>query len=157
MKRIIAFALSLVCILGLASCGSKEENDPVQLYAPSLLEDMGKAGAFSEELEGLDADTAFALYRLADAGLTPEDMTDCAVLRSSGATCEEAAVLVLADSEKAQLVKSALEGYIQQQIDSNKDYRPNEIPKLEEALVDSVENTVLLVVANDMDAAKSAL
>ena len=98
----------------------------------------------------MDADTAFALYGLADAGLTREQLTDCAVLRSAGATCEEAAVLILDSEDAAQTTMTALDGYIQNQIDTNKDYRPEEIPKLESAWTSARANTVLLVVAEDL-------
>ena len=84
-------------------------------------------------------------------------LTDCAVLRSSGATCEEGAVLVFAGEEQAEAALSALKDYIQGQITSNQDYRPEEIPKLEAALVDRRGNTVLLAVASDQEAVQSAL
>ena len=108
-------------------------------------------------MEELDGDTAFALYRLADYGLSREDLTDCAVLRSSGATCEEGAVLVFAGEDQADQGRKALESYVQNQITSNRDYRPAEIPKLESALISRQGNTVLLVVASDYEAAQGAL
>ena len=42
-------------------------------------------------------------------------------------------------------------------IDENSDYRPAEIPKLEEALVDVRGETLLLAVANDRDAVDQTL
>jgi hypothetical protein len=66
-------------------------------------------------------------------------------------------VLVFTSADKAQTAKGALEDYVQSQIDANTDYRPAEIPKLEGALVDIRGETLLLVVANDLDAAKGAL
>ena len=137
---------------GLTACGGKKEN-----YKTGDVQAMVKAGAFSEELEELDGDTAFALYKLADAGLEREDLKDCAVLRSAGATCEEAAVLVLSDNQKAESAGKALFAYIDQQIAANEDYRPAEIPKLKGAYCNTWGNTVLMVVASDMDAAKTAL
>ena len=119
--------------------------------------DIDQAGAFSETLEELDGDVAFTLYRLADYGLTQEDMKECAVLRSAGATCEEAAVLVFTDSDKAESAEQAMKDYVQSQIDANRDYRPAEIPKLEEALVDRRGESVLLVVAEDRQAAEHAV
>ena len=97
------------------------------------------------------------LYKLADAGLEREDLKDCAVLRSAGATCEEAAVLVFTDADKAETAERALGDYIDGQISANKDYRPAEIPKLENAWIDRRGETLLLVVANDLDAAKDAV
>lgn len=156
MKRILTMTLALVMAMGLAACGGKGENDAPPLYGVHHVKAMAQAGAFSEELEEVDSDTAFLLYRLGDYGLTQEDLKDCAVLRSAGATCEEGAVLVFTGADKAEKAEGALKDYIQGQIEANEDYRPAEIPKLEGALVDRRGESLLLVVASDLDAAKEA-
>lgn len=153
MKKLLTVTLALALVLGLTACGGKAE----KTYTTKDVQAMADAGAFSEELEELDADIAFALYKLADDGLVREDLTDCAVLRSAGATCEEAVVLVFTDSDKAETAADALKDYIQHQIDENTDYRPAEIPKLENAYIDRRGESVLMVVANDIDAAKKAV
>lgn len=153
MKKLLTVTLALALVLGLSACGGKKE----ERYSTEDVQAMADAGAFSEELEELDADTAFALYGLADAGLEREDLKECAVLRSAGATCEEAAVLVLSDNQKAKSAGKALFAYIDQQIEANEDYRPAEIPKLKDVYIGTWGNTVLMVVASDMDAAKTAL
>lgn len=155
MKKFFYIVFALVLVLGLSACGGGHDNPPP--YTPANVESIDKAGAFSEELEELDGDTAFVLYKLAGSGLAREDLKDCAVLRSAGATCEEAAVLVFTSADKAESAVDALKSYVQDQIDANTDYRPAEIPKLEDALVDRRGETVLLVVANDLDAAKKAV
>ena len=66
-------------------------------------------------------------------------------------------MLILDSEDAAQTTMTALDGYIQNQIDTNKDYRPEEIPKLESAWTSARANTVLLVVANDLDAAQNAV
>lgn len=156
MKKLISLTLALALVLGLTACG-KEQNDAPPLYSTSHVEAMAKAGAFSEELEELDGDTAFMLYGLGDAGLEREDLKECAVLRSAGATCEEGAVLVFTGADKAETAERALKDYIQGQIEANEDYRPAEIPKLEGALVDRRGETLLLAVANDLDAVKKTV
>lgn len=156
MRKFLTAALVLTLALGLSACGGGQ-NDAPPLYTVSHVEAIAEAGAFSEELEEVDADTAFALYRLADCGLAREDLKECAVLRSAGATCEEGAVLVFTGADKAETAQDALKDYVQSQIDANTDYRPAEIPKLEAALVDRRGETLLLVVASDLDAAKEAV
>ena len=94
MRKLFPLPLVLALVLGLAACGGGA-NDAPPLYSAGLVTKLVEAGAFSEELEELDADTAFLLYRLADSGLERADMKECTVLRSAGATCEEGAVLVL--------------------------------------------------------------
>lgn len=159
MKKRLCLALALALLLGLAACGGGK-NDAPPLYSSGHVEKIDEAGAFTAglyDLEELDADTAFMLYRLGDHGLAREDLKECTALRSAGATCEEAAALVFASAEKAGTAMDALNDYIAGQIDENRDYRPAEIPKLENAWISRRGETVLLVVANDLDAAKKAV
>lgn len=159
MKKYISLLLAGVMAMALVACGGQTEPEP-RRFELSDVQMLADAGVFSEELEALDADIAFALYHLADCGLTLKDLTDASVLRSSGATCEEGAVLLFdVDDwdEKVKLAVQALEDYVQSQIDTNVDYRPDEIPKLESAVVEARGNRVVLVVANDVQAAKELL
>lgn len=156
MRRFLTAALALALTLSLAACGG-EENDAPPLYAVSQVEAMAQADVFSEELEELDGDVAFALYKLAGYGLSREDLKECAVLRSAGATCEEGAVLIFTSADKAETAEGALKDYIQNQIEANEDYRPAEIPKLEDALLSRRGESLLLVVANDLNAAKTVV
>ena len=156
MRKLFPLPLVLALVLGLAACGGGA-NDAPPLYSAGLVTKLVEAGAFSEELEELDADTAFLLYRLADSGLERADMKECTVLRSAGATCEEGAVLVFASADQANTAVDALSSYIDGQITANEDYRPGELPKLEDALISRRGETVLLVVAGDIAAAKQAV
>ena len=159
MKKYISLLLAGVMAMALVACGGQTEPEP-RRFELSDVQMLADAGVFSEELEALDADIAFALYHLADCGLTLKDLTDASVLRSSGATCEEGAVLLFDVEdwdEKVKLAVQALEDYVQSQIDTNVDYRPDEIPKLESAVVEARGIRVVLVVANDVQAAKELL
>lgn len=159
MKKYISLLLAGVMAMALVACGGQTEPEP-RRFELSDVQMLADAGVFSEELEELDTDIAFALYHLADCGLTLKDLTDASVLRSSGATCEEGAVLLFDVEdwdEKVKLAVQALEDYVQSQIDTNVDYRPDEIPKLESAVVEARGNRVVLVVANDVQAAKELL
>ena len=154
-KRIGILVLSLLCLLALASCGKSggEESAYTKEQAQAILD----GGVFSEELEELDLDTAFILYGFQDAGMSREDLTGGMVYRSAGATCEEGAVLVFTSGDQAQTAVQVLGDYVQKQIDSNRDYRPQELPKLESAVIQQRENTVLLLVAGDLEAAQGVL
>ena len=70
-QKLTAALLALACLFSLAACG-KNDADPAG-YTLEALDLMAKEGAFSEELESLDGDTAFALYKLADYGLSREE------------------------------------------------------------------------------------
>lgn len=143
-------------MLSLTGCGkSRSSSEPyLEPFGKATLTALVEAGAFSEGLEELDADMAFALYRLADCGLEREDLKDAVVLRSAGATCEEAAVLIFEEENQTDSALDAMTAYKESQIESNQSYRPEEIPKLENAIMMVRENTVLFVVAGDVKAAE---
>lgn len=154
MKKLLTVTLALALVLGLTACGGKNDYAVWNAdHAQAILD----SGAFSEELEELDADTAFMLYKLADYGLDREKLKEATVRRSAGATCEELAVLIFDSEDSASSARDALEAYVQNQIDENTDYRPAEIPKLEGARINQREETVLFVVANDRETAQKAV
>lgn len=143
----------LLCLLLLTACGGGKEAAP---WTAEDTEAILNSGAFSDELEALDLDTAFALYGLAGGGLDRTALTDGVVHYSSGATCEELALLIFQDQETAQSAEQPLKDYLQSQLEANQDYRPGEIPKLNSALLERRENVWLLVVAADAPAAMKA-
>ena len=152
MKKLLTITLALALALGLTACGGEKDKT---VWDTDDVQALLDSGAFSEELEELDKDTAFVLYKLADYGL--DRLSGAIVRRSAGDTCEELAYLVLDSKDSAETAEKALKDYVQSQIDENIDYRPAEIPKLENAYIARRGETLLLVVANDIDAAKKAV
>lgn len=152
MKKLLHMTLALALLLGLTACGGEKDKT---VWDTGDVQALLDSGAFSEELEELDKDTAFVLYKLADYGL--DRLSGAVVRRSAGATCEELAYLVLDSTDSAEAAEKALKSYVQRQIDENTDYRPAEIPKLENAYIARRGETLLLVVANDIEAAKKAV
>ena len=74
MRRFAGIAAVLfLLLLPLAACGGAEEKAG---FDPEItLQALADAGAFSEELEELDGDTAFTLYGLGNSGLEREDLS----------------------------------------------------------------------------------
>ena len=157
MKKWFLLCLTAALSLSLTACGSENGDESKAVWEAAHVMAVADAGAFSEELEPLDAEVAFNLYCLGDYGVEQSALEEATVLRSAGATCEEIAVLQFVGEENASLAMDALKDYVQNQIDSNTDYRPAEIPKLENVWLERKGYTVLMVVANDMDLAKAAV
>lgn len=178
MRKIPAFALFLCLIPALSACGggspeqsqppsppaeqSQSESPAQESPAAAALPDAQTAAqayldgeVFSEELEPLDLDVAYNLYGMEGYGIAREDLLDGAVYLSAGATAEEASVLEMKDEDTAALAVSALTDHVAAQMDSYRDYIPEEIPKLENALVQSYGSTVVLVVPADAGAAET--
>ena len=145
MKRLICL---LTALLMLTACSPSPTKAPFQ---PNLPQQLLETNAFSEPLEPLEADLVWVLYGLEDAGLARESLTAAQSYRSTGATCEELSLLTFADEPSAQAAANMLDLYITNQIQTNKDYRPAELPKLKKVFLERRGTAVLLMVANDYE------
>ena len=76
MKFLRMMLAAALCAAALTGCGGSGTGGSA--YTTGDVDKIAQAGAFSEELESVDGDTAFALYGLADAGLDRAQLTDCA-------------------------------------------------------------------------------
>ena len=151
MKHLLVRLLPgvLALCLCLAACGG----DSAQSYDPAATaQALLDSTAFSDALDSLDKDTAAALY-----GIDPATITDCAVYTSLSMGAEEIAVLTLTDEAAAQTAKTALDKRVSDQIAALESYMPDEVDKLNHAIVKQTGNSALLVVAADAGAAQSVL
>ena len=141
MKRLLPGLISLAMFFTLAACGGQAAAgfDPAADSA-ALLETT----AFSEDLIEIDAETACMLY-----GIDGETVTGVAAYGSTGATAEEVAIFTLDSEESAAAALEALELRVSDRMVALADYQPQEIGKLECAVVEQRGDTVLLVVAAD--------
>ena len=146
-KRILAAAAAL-CLL-LSACGKGD----VKAYDPaSAAQALLNSGAFTDTLEELDRDVAVVYY-----GLDGDTVQDCAVYTSLSAGAEEIAVFVLRDEAAAKAALEALNSRVEDQKAALKDYQPDEVTKLDGAIVEQRGNSALLAVAADGAAARAAL
>lgn len=144
MKRLTALLCAL-SLLVLCACG-----EPSRPYSTDLVDTLLESDVFSEPLEPLDREIACFLYRLdgEQAGLT-----DLKAYRSSGSTCEEAAVLVFETEDDACAALSCLEAYLAARLEDCRDYMPDQAVKLEHTALTRRANTLLLLVADDWTSA----
>ena len=152
-NRMIALLLGAALLTGLlAGCGGGESAqtpyDPAAT-AQALLD----SAAFSEPLEEMSLDLVCgALYDI-DAA----NVTGSAVYTSLTAGAEEIAVLTLKDEDAAKAALEALKTRVADQTEALKDYQPDEVGKLDKAIVEQRANSVVLVVAADAGAAQEVL
>lgn len=155
MKRLIYGLSACVLLLGVCvGCGQKapekEPSFPAAMTTQALLD----SGAFSEQLEELDPDIAVMMFWLNG---DVSEYEGSKVYYSTGATSEIAAVISVRDESKVPEVEEALKDWVNSQIEAEKDYRPAEVPKLENAIIESRGFTVLLAVAADAEKATAAI
>jgi len=168
-KRILCLLCVVFCLF-LAGCGEKEaevtppvgsdaQTGPSQstevkprVFEAADVEAILAAGVFSEELEQVDVELVYGLY-----GLSADAVTDCVAYLSTGASAEEIVLFTVADESGVVTIENACEWRLEDQTFGYKDYKPTEVPKLENAIVEVRENTVLFVVANDWEGAAAAI
>lgn len=147
MKKIFAAVLAAALCL-LCAC-SQQTARPYDIDDAQTLLD---AGLFSEQLEQLDSSVACMLL-----GVDESKVDQCAAYLPTSVNSEALFLFVLSDGEAAGAVETSMRSWLTDQIDSFADYGPDQVPKLEGAVVSVRENTVLLLVGSDPTAAKTAV
>ena len=141
MKKLLSALLLAGMLLSLCACQGKTGKADFTLADAQTLLD---SSAFSEPLEEIDLEIACYLY-----DLDPAQISEAAVYGSTGATAEELAVILFADADAAQAAQAHFETRIADRAQSMTDYIPEEVPKLEHAVLEVRGAALLFVVAND--------
>ena len=139
MKKRMIPAL-LAALLLLSSCGGKSEKTAYNAQDVTALLD---SGAFSGDMEQVDGAVAASLFGL--AGDTVEEIT-CYMATNSSVSADEVAVFILTDEDAATAAESACRLHVDSRIESSALYCPDQVPKLEDAVISRLGNTVLLAV-----------
>lgn len=138
-----------VCLL-FTACGSpaSSEAPDAESLAARLMADV----SFDEELNALDSSAAERVYRL-----DPELIAANAVYIGTGASVDEVCVIEASSSEAAKEIETALQARIEQRKADYADYKPEEVPKLDDAILERNGSLVVLCVTSDTDTARSIL
>ena len=128
-QRLIWPVLALAVLL--SACGADGK-----AYTTADAQALIDADAFDGEMEQVDSYTVALLY-----GLEENAVIDCAsyIAINSSASADEVTAKTAEES-----CKKRVEG----QIESYQTYGPDQVPRLEEAVISRRENTVLLAVGN---------
>ncbi|NLO48432.1 MAG: DUF4358 domain-containing protein [Clostridiales bacterium] len=144
IKRI---SVCVLLALVLTGCGKKSAG-PIDLQAFSS--DILASGAFLEQLTEVEPDIGYSFYQIADS-----DCKQAFFFFSSGATAEELALFEASDAQAAARIRAAAEKRIENQKKAFESYVPAEVPKLEQAVVYTRGNYVIVFTASDYNAAKT--
>ena len=148
----------IVTALSITSCGGANNNSgdgttppeqtqtaPVTLDVKDVATTILNQGKFSDQLGELDPDMFEVIYQ--DVDMTK--VVSKYAYTNSGASAEQIVVVEAANNQAAEEVKAALQTKLQEDIEQNRDYLPNEIPKLEKPVLKVVGNYVFLCVSED--------
>lgn len=155
MKSKRIFALAAAALLSISLLGGCSQNGGKTITAPTseVSSKLMDSLSFEYPLNELPADAANRLYNL-DGDILKEQSV---YVGTGGALADEVSVWRVKDEKDAETVKEAAETRVENQKASFKDYVPEEMPKLENAVITVAGNTIILCVSSDSDKAKEVI
>lgn len=154
-KRSAKYGIVLILLVGMVlmmtACTKeepKEWSSFTQPLAEALLEDV----KFSQELAPVDMNLLTPMYGVEEAMLQ-----DYAVYMSSGGTADEFAIFFAKDTETAKEITKFVEMRVEDQKSVMENYLPEEMSKLENAVIKSEGPYVILCVTDDAETAKDII
>lgn len=152
MKKSLAAILTVVIILAaFAGCGGKDTGTSVEPLVNDVASAVVEATAFKDSLSQLEGDAVFNIYNLEESQLE-----DKAVYVGTGATAEEVAVFKAKTADDVEKIKAAIQERLEDQTFNFQNYVPGEMTKIENPLIATNGNYVMLVLADDSAAAQQA-
>lgn len=149
MKRILSAVLAVLLFGTLCACGGKSSGRDIDIQA--LAQELVESGAFSDVMSPLSDNVAKRMYDFED-----EDAESFVLYTGTGATAEEI-FLVKATGDEAQDFAEACRERVSEQKTAFKSYVPEEVTKLDAAILETVGDYVILVVAADAAAARAVV
>ena len=141
-KPVLALVLALALGLVLTGCGAQKKAQGYTVEDAQVLLD---SGVFNGDMAQISGDMVALLY-----GIDGETVTDCVSYQAvnTSVSADELTILVLTDEEAAQAAEAACERRLDAQLEQCRDYTPAAVPRLENAVVRRMGNTVLLAVGD---------
>ena len=151
MKKFLTLILALALALSLCACGGTSKGTK-SVDLDALAAELLDSGVFTDIMSQPADGVAARLYGFEDA-----DVTKCIMYTGTGATAEEIFLAEAVDGSAA----SALEASCGQRVENQKlafaNYAPGEVSKLDDAVIVTSGNYVILVVSSDAAAARSVV
>lgn len=147
-KRFITSVLLLgLAMTLLAGCSSQTVID-----TGALADDLYAGVTWKDQLSEIELNKALSVY-----GISADAVVSGKVYMGTNATAEEIAVLEAADAEQAKDVKAGVEGRIEAQLTSFQSYNAAEVPKLEDPVLETRGNYVILCVCDNHSEAEDII
>lgn len=143
-KTITAVICAALCTAFISACGGTKTID-----ADTAASKLMSSGIFAEQLE--EVNTSVAEKRLS---LNSADVESCKAYAGTKAVVDEIAIIKAVSPDAAANVKAAIDKHLETQKKSYSSYRPDEVPKLDNAVVITEGSSVAFVVSKDSDRAK---
>lgn len=136
MKKLLMTALAAVTITAaLTGCGKKE------IDVTTLATTLNNEGQFAEQLTEVSAEVTEKR-----CGIDADLVEMCAAFKGTSAVADE---IIVIKSSDAKTVNDKLQEHWDSQIKSYESYLPSEVPKLNDAILYTYDDTVIFCVSED--------
>ena len=149
MRKQIVIGMLCLLMTVFTACGGGED---VSIDLQAVGDALNAEVAFTDTLTQIPSESAVALY-----GLDAEAVVNAVVFVSSGATAEEFALWEAADSAGVEAIIEAATLRMASQAENYADYKPAEVPKLENFILKKQGNYVVLCASDDNETAETVL
>lgn len=149
-SKILKGCFVIGCCVGLITgCSTKSDKE---VSIKSLADELKTKITYEDELSEIDKDTAVQIYNLDSI-----DIADCIAYVSTGATAEEIVVISANNATDALKVEELLKRRVEEQKESFRDYVPEELKKLDDAVIEEEGNTVVLSISKEEEKAEDII
>ena len=147
MKKLFALLLSAALVLSVSACGgaASSASDEKTMDIAAVAQQAVEATTYDDELTALSEKTAPNYYDLSFDGLEEYVI----YVSATSATVSELAIFHCKDAAALDSAKAAVEKRLEKQRENYENYRPDELLRLDNALVKTSGNYLLLSVADD--------
>ncbi len=153
MKQLFSTAALLLVLLLAAGCSGNSDKSGAEWDLAELSDRLLNEITYTDTLSAMDDNLMDYLYQDIDTA----DISEKVIYISSGSTAEEIAAFLAVDEEAAKRIEEGLKARIEQQTESFTDYVPEEVKRLEDAVLIRNGSYVVLSVSGDAAKAKDIL
>ena len=143
MKKLVFGLAAVMMCVSLAGCGGKAVD--INELASALSSD----GKFAEQLTEVSSDIAEKRYMISDG-----EVEECVSYTGTPAVVDEITIFKTSDTES---VKEKAEQHIETQKTTYTSYAPNEVSKLDDCVVETVGDYVIVCVSEDSSSVQSII
>ena len=148
MRKALTVIAVVAAAMMIVACGGKKADFDLA----ALGNDLNSKITYQDSLMEMDVDTAGMFLNLSDISVTK-----AAIYEGSGGTAEEIVVLECATDDDAKKAEQVLKMRVDEQIESFTDYVPEELTKLNDAVIKVSGKYAVLSVSDSPDEARKII
>ncbi len=149
MKKFITLALSVAMIFSITACGKQAKNPNVSNIMSTIRSDIEFPDMGEIKKEALNQNYDFKPEQIEQI-----EQSAC-IIAGSGITTEEVLILKMKDKTDMDAIRKVMETRLKNQTELFKSYAPDEVLKLNSAVIEVKGNYAFFAITNTKDSSKA--